>query len=345
MKAYRMVQWQSMPEFVDAELRGPGPGEVLVKVAGAGACHSDLHIAEYPAGALPFTLPFTIGHENAGWVERVGPGVEGVAAGDAVAVYGVWGCGRCAPCRVGAENYCEASAPLVGGGGLGFDGGMASHMLVPSARFLCPLGDFDPRRAAPLTDAGLTTYHAVTRSRSLLRPGSTAVVIGAGGLGQMAIQILKALSPARVVAIDVSPEKRETATALGADTALASDADAAAHVRDLTDGRGAELVLDIVGSDATLALALAVSRRCGHLTVVGIAGGTLPFNYLAVPNELCVASTFYGTIPELIDVIALARAGAIETRVELFPLEEAPRAYERLRAGAIAGRAVITPNG
>lgn len=343
MKAYRMTRWQAAPELCDAALREPGPGEVLVRVGGAGVCHSDLHVMHAPPGVMPYALPFTLGHENAGWVERVGPGVSGVAEGDAVAVYGVWGCGRCAACRVGAENYCE-KAPLFSGGGLGRDGGMASHMIVPGARFLCPLGDLDPRSAAPLTDAGLTTHHAIKRSLSVLVPGSTAVVIGAGGLGQMAIQILRALSPARVVAVDVSPQKLETAKSLGADAVVVSDARAAEHVRELTRGAGAELVLDIVGSDDTLRLAAAVSRRLGHLTVVGIAGGTLPFSYLGIPTELSVASVFYGSIPELEEVIALARGGLLRANVELFALEQAPLVYERLAAGTIEGRAVITPN-
>lgn len=345
MKAYRMMQWQTAGAFSDAAIREPGPGEVLLKVGGAGACHSDLHVMDFPAGALSFELPFTIGHENAGWVEQVGPGVHGVAPGDAVIVYSVWGCGRCATCRLGAENYCEKSVPVVAGCGLGYDGGMATHMIVPSARFLCPLDGLDPREAAPLTDAGLTTYHAVKRSLSVLRPGSTAVVIGAGGLGQMAIQILKALSPARVVAVDLSAEKLAAATSLGADEAVPSDDRAAARIRELTRGEGAELVLDIVGSDATLRLALEVSRRLGHLTLVGIAGGTLPFGYLGVPNELSIASTFYGSIPELIEVVALAQAGKIRTQVELFRLEQAPEVYQRLRDGKIHGRAVVTPNG
>jgi len=344
MKAYRMTNWQAAPEFCDVDIREPGAGEVLVKVGGAGVCHSDLHVMEYPAGALPYALPFTLGHENAGWVERVGLGVDGLAPGDPVIVYSVWGCGRCAACRVGAENYCE-TAPLFSGGGLGHDGGMAPHLIVPAARFLCPLDGLDPRQAAPLTDAGLTTYHAVKRSLSLLRPGSTAVVIGVGGLGQMAIQILKALSPARVVAVDVSAEKLATARALGADATVASDDRAADQVRDLTHGAGAELVLDVVGSDATLQLAVNVSRRLGHLTLLGIAGGTLPFGYLGVPNELSIASTFYGSIPELIEVVALAQAGKIRTQVELFPLDQAPQVYERLREGRIHGRAVVTPNG
>jgi propanol-preferring alcohol dehydrogenase len=343
MKAYRMTRWQTAGEFCEVELRDPGPGEVLVKVGGAGVCHSDLHVMEYPEGALPYSLPFTLGHENAGWVERVGAGVQGVSAGDPVIVYSVWGCGRCAACRVGAENYCEQS-PLFFGGGLGHDGGMASHMIVPAARFLCPLGALDPRQAAPLTDAGLTTYHAVKRSLALLRPGSTAVVIGAGGLGQMAIQILKALSPARVLAVDVAAEKLAAAKALGADAAVIPD-DAAEHVRELTHGAGAELVLDIVGSDSTLQLAVGVARRLGHLTLVGIAGGSLSFSYLGTPTELSIASVFYGSIPELTEVVALAEAGAIQTQVELFPLEQAPDVYQRLREGTIRGRAVITPNG
>ena len=344
MKAYRMTQWQAAPELGDVDLREPGPGEVLVKIGGAGVCHSDLHVMEYPAGALPYALPFTLGHENAGWVERVGAGVSGVHPGEPVIVYSVWGCGRCAACRLGAENYCE-QAPLFSGCGLGHDGGMASHMLVPAARFLCPLDGLDPCQAAPLTDAGLTTYHAVKRSLSLLRPGSTAVVIGAGGLGQMAIQILQALSPARVVAVDLLADKRAAAQSLGAEVVDATDGHAAECIRDLTHGAGAELVLDIVGSDATLQLAVSVARRLGHLTVVGIAGGSLPFSYLGVPTELSVASTFYGSIPELTEVVTLAQAGKIRPQVELFPLDQVAEVYQRLREGKIHGRAVVTPNG
>ena len=344
MRAYRMTRWQTAGELCDVDLRDPGPGEVLVKVGGAGVCHSDLHVMDMPEGILPYTLPFALGHENAGWIDRVGPGVDGWAQGEPVIVYSVWGCGRCAACRVGAENYCEKS-PLFFGGGLGHDGGMASYMLVPAARFLCPLGDLDPRQAAPLTDAGLTTYHAVKRSLSLLVPGSTAVVIGAGGLGQMAIQILKAVSPARVIAVDLSSEKLAAAKSLGADATVVADAHATEHVRDLTHGAGAELVLDIVGSDDTLQLAVSVARRLGHLTVVGIGGGSFQFSYLGVPTELSVASVFYGSIPELVEVTTLAQAGKIRPHVELFPLDRATQVYQRLRDGQLHGRAVITPNG
>ncbi len=186
----------------------PGPGQVLVKVGGAGACHSDLHLMEWPEGTMSFGVPFTLGHENAGWVEALGAGVEGLAEGEAVAVYGPWGCGRCRSCRLSAENYCERQAEIGAfGGGLGLDGGMAEYMLVPHPRLLLPLGDLDPRDAAPLSDAALTPYHAVKRSLDLLVPGSTAVVIGVGGLGHMAVQILRALSPARIVAVDTSADK------------------------------------------------------------------------------------------------------------------------------------------
>lgn len=342
MKAYRMTRWQSAPSFCDTPLREPGPGEVLVRVGGAGVCHSDLHVFEYPEGALPYALPFTLGHENAGWVERVGAGVHGWAEGAPVMVYSVWGCGRCAPCRVGMENYCEKTPAFVGGG-LGLDGGMASHMIVPSARHLLPIDGLDPRTAAPLTDAGLTTYHAVKRSLPLLIPGSSVVVIGIGGLGQMAIQVVKAISPARVIAVDTSAEKLAMATSLGADAVVEADARAAGRVRELTGGAGAELVLDVVGAEATLALAVGVSRRLGAITLVGIAGGSYPFGYVTVPTEVSMASTFYGSIPELAEVIALAQQGKLRSEVEMFPLEGAPEAYERLRQGTIRGRAVITP--
>ncbi|MGW3730796.1 alcohol dehydrogenase catalytic domain-containing protein, partial [Streptomyces sp. NPDC000851] len=223
MRAFQLVQWQQPPELREVPVPEPGPGQVLIKVGGAGACHSDLHIMEAPGPAPGFAtkLPFTLGHENAGWVERLGPGVTGFTPGDPVIVYGPWGCGLCADCRKGRENYCQKVSGRGGGLGGGDDGGMAEYLLVPASRFLIPLDTLDPREAAPLSDAGLTSYHAVKRSLHLLGPGSTAVVIGAGGLGQMAIQILRALSAATtVVAVDTSADKLRTAQRMGADEAL-----------------------------------------------------------------------------------------------------------------------------
>ncbi len=231
-------------------------------------------------------------------------------------------------------------------GGLGGDGGLADFMLVPSTRFLLRLGDLDPRDAAPLTDAALTSYHAVKRSLQLLGPGSTAVVIGAGGLGQMAVQVIKALSAvATVVAVDTSAATLETARLLGADETLVSDADAVHRVRDITHGHGADLILDMVGVGQTPEMAAQMSRVLGHVTIVGLGGGALPVNFYSPAKKCSVASTYWGSIPELMDVISLARAGKIRMLVEKFPLERASEAYNLLRDGEIQGRAVITPNG
>lgn len=320
----------------------PGPGQVLIKIGGAGACHSDLHLMDWPEGQLPWKLPFTLGHENAGWVERVGSGVTSFRKGDAVLVYGSWGCGSCRPCRLGRENYCEhASELVVFGGGLGLDGGMAEYMLVPSARLLIPIGELDPAQAAPLADAALTPYHAIAKSRERLYPGSVAVVIGAGGLGQMGIQLLKATTGARVVALDTDARKLETARTLGADIVIRSDADAAAAIHKQTGG--ADLVLDMVGSEATLALGAKSLRAEGRLVIIGLALGALPVSFFGLPYGAEVATSYWGTAPELIELVSLARTGKIKVDVETFPLERAPEAYARLRRGDVRGRAVITP--
>jgi propanol-preferring alcohol dehydrogenase len=344
VKAYRFSAWQTKPELRDVPIPEPGPGEVLLKIAGSGVCHSDLHVMEWPEGVNDWDIPFTFGHENTGWVEAIGHGVGGLEIGEAVAVYGAWGCGRCANCRQGFENYC-LDPPRGLGGGLGRDGGMAEYMLVPSARWLLALGDLDPREAAPLPDAGLTPYHAIKRSLRLLAPGSTAVVIGAGGLGHMAIQILKALSPARVVAVDTAADKLALAVEDGADDVVPAGAEAEVAIREITRGRGAQLVLDFVGADATMALGAKVAGVQGHLTIVGLAMGTLAFDFRTVPWECALAATYWGALPELAEVIALAQAGKVRSRVEYFPLERADEAYERMRAGTLEGRAVITPSG
>src|SRR4051794_39345437 len=217
MKALQLTAWKHDPELREVPDPDPGPGEVVVRIGGAGACHSDLHLMhDFPEGAVPWNPPFTLGHENAGWVDAIGPGVGHLEVGQPVAVYGPWGCGRCHRCRQGMENYCEQQRAIgAAGGGLGLDGGMAPRMLVPSDRLLVPLGDLDPAEAAPLTDAGLTPYHAIKRSLPLLIPDSTAVTVGAGGLGHMAIQFLKALSPATVIAVDQRKEALRLAAEIG----------------------------------------------------------------------------------------------------------------------------------
>ena len=198
-----------------------------------------------------------------------------------------------------------------------------------------------PRSPTP----GLTSYHAVKRSLHLLGPGSTAVVIGAGGLGQMAIQVLRALCAATtVVAVDTSADKLEIAKKMGADAGLFSGDDAVTRIKDITGGHGAELVLDLVAVDATLAMAAQMASVLGHLTIVGVGTAALPVNFFSPPHECSVASPFWGSIPELIEVINLAHTGKIQMLVEHFPLDRAAEAYQLLHDGKIQGRAVITPH-
>jgi propanol-preferring alcohol dehydrogenase len=344
MKALQLVGWQKRPELCEVAIPEPGPGEVLLKIGGAGACHSDLHLMEAPEGSMPVTFPFTLGHENAGWIEKLGPGAAGYRVGDPVLIYGPWGCGHCLSCRKGVENYCE-SAASPRPGGLGRDGGMANYLIVPSTRFLVPIGDLHPREAAPLTDAALTSYHAVKRSLHLLGAGSTAVVIGAGGLGQMAIQFLRTLSAATtVVAIDTSANKLTIAKSMGADESLRFGGEVVRRIKDMTSGQGAHLVLDMVGSSATLNMAAQVARCLGDVTIVGLGGGALQVSYFSLPHECSVTSPYWGSIPELVEVVSLAQAGKIKMLVEYFPLDRAAEAYQLLHDGKIQGRAVIIPN-
>jgi alcohol dehydrogenase, propanol-preferring len=263
-------------------------------------------------------------------------------------VVGAWGCGRCGRCRLGWENYCEdpAAQPVpAGGGGLGLDGGMADFLLVHSDRFLVPLPDgLAPAHAAPLTDAGLTPYHAVKRSLPKLAPDSTAVVIGAGGLGHVGVQLLKAMTAAQVVVIDPRESARALAERSGADLTLAPGEDTVATVREAAHGRGADVVLDCVGSDETMASGVAMARMMGDFTLVGIAGGSLPYSFFATPYEVSLQTTYWGTRQELIEVLDLAARGHVNPDVTTYPLEEAVDVYRRLAAGEVEGRAVVVPN-
>jgi propanol-preferring alcohol dehydrogenase len=318
-----------------------GPGEVLVGIGAAGVCHSDLHIIDAP-DALGMPIPLTLGHENAGWVEALGPGVTGFGVGEPVAIYGIVGCGACFACLAGRDNECRRIPP--GGIGLSRDGGMAEFVTVP-ARQLIPIGDLDLAQAAPLTDAGLTPYHAINVVRRNLRPSSTCVVIGVGGLGHLAVQILAATTASRIVAGDVRDEALRLARDIGAHETVRSDQDAVATIRELVGPApgGADVVLDFVGSAATVDLARAVVTAGGDIAIVGLAGGALPVGFGTLPFEVRVSVPFWGTRAELAEVIALARAGRIRAHVERFSLEDAPRAYDALRAGRLEGRAVVMP--
>ncbi|MBF6170740.1 NAD(P)-dependent alcohol dehydrogenase [Nocardia blacklockiae] len=346
MKAVQYRTIGAAPELVTVPDLEPGPGQVLLRVSAAGVCHSDIAVMSWPASDFPYPLPLTLGHEGAGTIAALGDGVTGFSVGDSVAVYGPWGCGSCPPCAAGRENYCLRAAELgIFPPGLGAPGAIAEYMIVDNARHLEPLDGLDPVRTVPLTDAGLTPYHAIKRSLPKLVPGSTAVVIGTGGLGHVGIQLLRALSPARVIAMDVSEEKLELARTVGAHETVMSDAKAADRVKELTGGRGATAVFDFVGAAPTTATAGGCVAMEGDVTIVGIGGGTLPVGFGALPFEVAVTAPYWGSRGELREVLDLARAGAVDVHVETYSLEEAPLAYERLHAGKINGRAVILPNG
>jgi alcohol dehydrogenase, propanol-preferring len=341
MKAVQLVHWQTEPELRDVDEPEPGPGEVLIKVEGAGLCHSDLHLIEWPEGTLPWKLPFTLGHETAGTIAATGRGVTGLDEGDSVLVYGPWGCGACWECARGAENLCPDRG--FRGCGLGFDGGLAEYVVVPSTRLLVPIGDLDPVEAAPLTDAGLTSYHAIKTELPRLLPGSAVVVIGVGGLGHVAVQLLRELSPARIVAIDVRDSARRLALEAGAAAALDGSRLEPLDVRAETGAAGAILVLDFVGSDQTLQTAASVLAPGGRISMVGIGGGTLPMSFGTLPIEWSLRRPSWGTLPELHEVVALARAGALDLEVERIALDDAVGGYRRLRDGDVVGRAVVVP--
>ncbi len=288
-----------------------------MRTLGAGVCRSDLHIVDGRFPDLP--LPLVLGHEIAGEAPGVGQ----------VLVYASWGCGRCSFCCAGAEQLCQEAAEP----GWLRDGGYADAVLVPSSRYLLPLEGLDPVRAAPLADAGVTPYRAVRRVRETLSRGATAVVIGAGALGQFAIQYLRLLTDARVVAVDVLDVKRRRALELGADEAITPDElDAPARV-----------VLDFVGSDESLSLAARIVERAGLVVVVGEAGGSLPFGFGNVPWEASFTTSTWGSLDELTDVLDLARRDQLSWHVETLPLEEANSALDRLRRGEVLGRLVLTP--
>lgn len=344
MKAVQYREIGKGPELVEIETPEPGPGQIRLRVTAAGLCHSDWFVMNLPAEQYAYGLPLTLGHEGAGVVDGLGAGVEGVEVGASYAVYGPWGCGLCHACAQGQENYCPHAAQLgIAPPGLGAPGAMAEYLIVDDKRHLVPLGDLDPVEAVSLTDAGLTPYHAIVSARDHLVPGSTAVVIGVGGLGHVGIQIIRALSDARVIAVDVSQDKLDLAREVGAAETVLSGPETAARIRELTGGRGAEAVFDFAGMPATLEIARAAVAVAGTVQIVGIGGGILPTGFFSTPFGASVRAPYWGSRPELIEVLDLARTGAVGVHVERHGFDTAVEAYHRLHEGSIRGRAVVVP--
>lgn len=343
MKAVRFVGVGKSAQVVEIPTPEPKAGEVLVKIGGAGVCHSDLHVLHQGIG---IDHPFTLGHENAGWVAKVGAGVKAWKEGDAVAIYGPWGCGHCHACQQSSENYCENWKPgQAYGGGLGADGGMADYMIVPSERLLVSLGNLKPQDAAPLSDAALTPYHAIKRALPLLTPETTAVVLGVGGLGHMAVQLLRCLSGCRIVAGDVDDRKLEMAKKLGADLVVNTKSldEAAEKINKFSGPRKAALVLDCVGVQPTVDLGARIVGMNSHFTIAGLGGGKVTMDGFSIPFGCMVNTPYWGSRAELQEVLSLAQAGRIHAEVTHYKLDETLKVYEKLQAGEIQGRAVIVP--
>jgi len=344
MKAYRLHAWQSEPRFDDIPIPEPGPGEVLIKIAGAGVCSSDLHLVhEWTPETLPYVaqwqFPFTLGHENAGWIEA---GDTTLEIGAAVVVNSNWHCGHCRHCRMGATNYCEVRVPTGASGGFGRDGGMTEYLVAPT-RCIVPLGDYDPTVAGPLADAALTTYHAVNQVLPILRPDTTVVVIGVGGLGHLAVEFLRELSGAKIIAVDRDERALKLAADRGADLCLPSDETTVERIREATGGLGATAVLEVVGINATLKMAVQCLRRRGRIVMVGIGGGSYPLSYTSIPPGCSMMTTIGGSMSELAEVVALAQAGRLKPLTTKYKLDEAADVFKKLHNGEISGRAVLIP--
>jgi propanol-preferring alcohol dehydrogenase len=324
----------------DVPLPEPSGGEVRVKVAGCGVCHTDLHIAR--TERLRVTRPLTLGHEIGGWVDASGPDAAKplrrarLRQGDAVLVFGGWGCGACRDCARGEGQRCEQGASP----GFQRDGGYAEYVIVPEARYLIPLGDLAPDQAAPLADAGVTPYRAVSRGAAWLTPGARVLLIGLGGLGQFALQYLRRLPDVTIAVRELDPDKLTIAAELGADVGmLAGDESMVA----LGLGGPADVVFDFVGNDDTLDHALRNVAPGGLVSVVGEAGGHFEFGFDRLPAEVAVTTTAWGSLEDLREVVRQARRGRLRWSVERMPLRKARSAHDRLLAGKVAGRIVLVP--
>jgi NAD+-dependent secondary alcohol dehydrogenase Adh1 len=340
MKAVRLHAYHQQPVVEDVpEPHVQGPLDVVVKIGGAGVCRTDLHIidGQWDAAMHP-QLPYTLGHENAGWIHEVGSAVTNVAVGDTVILHPTPTCGLCRACRAGDDMHCiNSTFP-----GLSHDGGMAEYLLT-SARACVKLDpQTRPEDVAALADAGITAYHAVRKAIPLLYPGSTAVVIGAGGLGHIGVQCLAALTATRIVVVDRNPDALKLAEQLGAQHTVVADGGQVDAVKDLTGG-GAQVVLDFVAEQGAEMDGWNMTAAAGSYFVIGY-GGTLHIPTLdIISTERNIIGNIVGTYNDLAELMALAEGGRVTLHTRTYPLDAAVDAFADLDAGRVRGRAILVP--
>lgn len=336
LKAARLLGPRRPLVISDLKDPHPGPGEVLVRVKASGVCHSDLHIIEGEFSGLKY--PVTLGHEPAGYVSEIGSNVDSVQKGTPVLVYICQGCGVCWFCRRGEENDCTKGAEALG---FDRDGSHAELLLVGSSRYLFPVPGLDLEAAAPLACAGLTAYHAVKmEALPVLRPGDYAVVIGVGGLGHIAVQLLRKMSSAHIIAVEQNEEKLRFAEKCGASHALLASANFNREVRKIAK-EGVSVVLDFVGSTSTLEGGYDILRSRGRLVVVGEAGGSMTGSIEPARGREIHGSTL-GSFQEMHELIELAKAKVFAITYQSFPLNQINDALRLMKEGLIIGRAVLT---
>ncbi|KAL7621693.1 hypothetical protein AAE478_009020 [Parahypoxylon ruwenzoriense] len=349
MKAFKLVQWGQSGQYVDVPKPEPGPGDVLIRMKAAGLCRSDLDMVDSLPGSAPYAnsidAGYILGHENAGFVEKVGSAVTDLRTGEGVVVHHMRHCGNCEYCTDGIEQHCEAFKRNAIGmtRGCGFDGGLAEYMLVPRTEVIS-IGNEDPVLYAPLTDAAVTAYHAIQTAVQRLKPGTSAALIGIGGLGTYGVQFVKLLSSARTFAIDNIQDRLRIAKDVGADETVLFEGDGSAaskEILSLTGGRGVDVIIDFVGGDDTLKFAAKISRPRGRIVLVGMQGGTLEVGWGLLATNCEFAISLGSTRQDLREVCELARSGKLRIDIQEFPFSDVQKAYDALRAGALTGRAVV----
>ncbi len=341
MKAVRLHHYKEHPKVEEvAEPKITGPHDVIVKIGGAGLCRTDLHIIEGQwADRSGVSLPYTLGHENAGWVQEIGSAVSNVAVGDTVIVHPLITCGLCRSCRAGNDMHCSNSAFP----GISIDGGMA-NFLKTSARAVVKLDPgLEPKDIAALADAGLTAYHAVKKAAPTLYPGTKVVVIGAGGLGHIGIQCLKALTPAEIIVVDRSRAALDLTKQWGADHTVLADGTHVAKVKDLTDGQGAEAVIDFVGEAGAEQDAVSMLRRAGSHYIIGYGGKLNVPTIDIISTEINFIGNLVGTYNDLAELMTLTAQGKVSLHTAIYPLDAALDAIHDLDSGKLRGRGILVP--